>query len=167
MANMVFDIGDAAFIAPNATVTGNLSLGRGASIWFGAVVRADRDSITIGENSNVQDNAVVHNSAGFPVRIGSNVSVGHGAILHGCEIGDNVLVGMGAILLNGAVIGSGSIIGAGSVVTEGKEIPKNSLVIGVPAKIVKETTVEQREEIVRNAGTYRRLAGEYSEEASG
>jgi len=164
LADMVFDIGDAAFIAPNATATGDLSVGRGASIWFGSVVRADRDSISIGENSNIQDNAVVHNSAGFPVIIGKNVSVGHGAILHGCGIGDNVLVGMGSIVLNGARIGSGSIIGAGAVVTEGKEIPPDSLVIGVPGKIARETTENEREEIMKNASVYRELAGKYSGE---
>jgi carbonic anhydrase/acetyltransferase-like protein (isoleucine patch superfamily) len=153
--------GSRVFIAGNATVIGDVTLGDDASVWFGAVVRADRDSIAIGAESNVQDNAVVHTTPGFPVTIGSQVSVGHGAILHGCTIRDRVLVGMGAIVLNGAVVGEGSIIGAGAVVTEGKEIPPGSLVLGVPGRVVKETDEKQREGIVKNATVYSKLAGRY------
>ena len=154
-------VGNRVFIAENATVIGDVTLADDVNIWFGAVVRADRDTITVGAGSNIQDNAVVHTTIGFPVDIGSDVSVGHGAILHGCIIHDRVLVGMGAIVLNGAVVGEGSIIGAGSVVTEGKEVPPNSLVLGVPGKVVRETTPEQRDGITRNAREYVKLAGRY------
>ena len=154
-------VGDRIFIAENATVIGDVTLADDVNIWFGAVVRADRDSITVGAGSNIQDNAVVHTTPGFPVRIGAGVSVGHGAILHGCTIEDDVLVGMGAVVLNGAVVGTGSIIGAGAVVTEGKEIPPRSLVLGVPGKVVRETTPEQQETILHNAREYIKLAGEY------
>lgn len=107
-------MGDRVFIAENATVIGDVTLADDVSIWFGAVVRADRDRITVGAGSNIQDNAVVHTTISFPVSIGAEVSVGHGAILHGCTIRDQVLIGMGAIVLNGAVVGEGSIIGAGA-----------------------------------------------------
>jgi carbonic anhydrase/acetyltransferase-like protein (isoleucine patch superfamily) len=154
-------VGDRVFTAENATVIGDVTLADDVSIWFGAVVRADRDTITVGAGSNIQDNAVVHTTPGFPVSIGSEVSVGHGAILHGCTIRDRVLVGMGAVVLNGAVVGEGSIIGAGAVVTEGKEIPPHSLVLGLPARVVRETTPEQQEGIVRNAREYIKLSGRY------
>ncbi|NLA99516.1 MAG: gamma carbonic anhydrase family protein [Methanomicrobiales archaeon] len=154
-------VGNRVFIAENATVIGDVTLADDASVWFGAVARGDRDTITVGEGSNIQDNAVVHTTPGFPVAIGAEVSVGHGAILHGCTIRDRVLVGMGAVVLNGAVVGEGSIIGAGAVVTEGKDIPRNSLVLGVPGKVVRETTPEQREGILHNAREYVKLAGRY------
>ncbi|KLK88027.1 acetyltransferase [Methanoculleus sediminis] len=154
-------VGNRVFIAENATVIGDVSLGDDVGVWFGAVVRGDRDTITVGAGSNIQDNAVVHTTPGFPVTIGTEVSVGHGAILHGCTIRDRVLVGMGAIVLNGAVVGEGSIIGAGAVVTEGKEIPSNSLVLGVPGKVIRETTPEQQESILHNAHEYVKLAGRY------
>ena len=121
-------------MAPTATVIGDVLLGAETGIWFGAVLRGDRDRIEIGAGSNVQDNAVVHTSRGFPARIGKEVSVGHGAILHGCTIGDRVLVGMGAIVMNGAVVGEDSIIAAGAVVTEGSAIPPGSVVMGVPGR---------------------------------
>ncbi|MCQ8894756.1 MAG: gamma carbonic anhydrase family protein [Methanolinea sp.] len=149
------------FIAGNATVLGDVELGTEVSIWFGAVVRGDRDRIAIGDRSNVQDNAVIHTSAGFPVRIGKEVSVGHGAILHGCTIEDRVLVGMGAIVLNGAVVGEDSLLGAGTVVTEGAVIPPCSVVVGVPGKVIKQVTGEQKQHIVQNAAVYWELAGRY------
>jgi len=148
--------------APNATVIGDVSLGTDVGIWFGAVIRADKDRIRIGDRSNVQDNCVVHTSAGFPTAIGNDVSVGHGAILHGCIIRDRVLVGMGAIVLNGAVVGEDSLIGAGAVVTEGMQVPPGSLVLGVPGKVLKQTSPAQRESILNNAHSYVRLAGEYA-----
>lgn len=154
-------MGNRVFVAENATVIGDVTLADDVSVWFGAVVRGDRDSITVGSGSNIQDNAVVHTTPGFGVTIGTGVSVGHGAILHGCTIRDRVLVGMGAVVLNGAVVGEGSIIGAGAVVTEGKEIPPNSLVLGVPGKVVRETTPEQQEGILHNAREYVNLAGRY------
>lgn len=154
-------MGSRVFIAENATVIGDVTLADDVNVWFGAVIRADRDAVAVGAGSNIQDNAVVHTTIGFPVDIGSEVSVGHGAILHGCTIHDGVLVGMGAVILNGAAVGEGSIIGAGTVVTEGKEIPPNSLVLGVPGKVVRETTPEQRDGIIRNAREYVKLAGRY------
>jgi carbonic anhydrase/acetyltransferase-like protein (isoleucine patch superfamily) len=148
--------GTPLFMAGNATVTGDVTIGNHVGIWFGAVVRADKDRVII------QDNCVVHTSKGFPVTIGSDVSVGHGAILHGCTIDNKVLIGMGAIILNGAKIGNGSIIGAGTVVTEGKDIPPNSVVIGVPGKIVRQTDPDQQQHILTNAVSYVELAREYA-----
>ena len=153
--------GVAEFIAPGATVIGDVTLSGKVSIWFGAVIRADKDRIRIGEGSNIQDNAVVHTSKGFPVQIGSRVSVGHGAILHGCTIGNNVLVGMGAIVMNGAVIGDNSILGAGTVVTEGTRIPPHSVVLGVPGKVTRQTSEEQDRGIIDNAENYIELAKKY------
>lgn len=157
-------ISSAAFVAPNATVIGEISAGLDIGIWYGAVIRADKDVITIGSRSNIQDNCVVHTSFGHPVTIGDDVSVGHGAILHGCTIHDRVLVGMGAIILNGAEIGSESIIGAGALVSEGKKIPPRSLVIGVPGKVVKQVTDEDYEMIMRNAESYVQLARKHADE---
>ena len=136
--------GPGGFIAPTATVIGDVSLGADTGIWFGAVVRGDKDRIEIGNGSNIQDNAVVHTSKGYPTLIGKEVSVGHGAILHGCTISDRVLVGMGAIVMNGAVVGEDSIIAAGAVVTEGAVIPPGSVVMGVPGKVVKQATPNRR-----------------------
>ena len=149
------------YIAPNATVLGDVTFGQEISIWYGAVIRADKDRIIIGDRSNIQDNAVLHTSSGHPVLIGTEVSVGHGAILHGCRIADRVLVGMGAIVLNGAEIGEGSLLGAGTVVTEGTKIPPGSVVVGVPGKPIKQVSPEQREHIVKNAGNYWDLARSY------
>lgn len=154
-------VGERIFIADTATVIGDVTLADDVNIWFGAVVRGDRDRVTLGAGSNIQDNAVVHTTIGFPARIGAGVSVGHGAILHGCTVHDHVLVGMGAIVLNGAVVGEGSIIGAGAVVTEGKDIPPRSLVLGVPGRVVRGTTSGEEEKIVHNAREYVKLAGRY------
>jgi carbonic anhydrase/acetyltransferase-like protein (isoleucine patch superfamily) len=154
--------GSPLFVAGNATVIGNVTVGKQVGIWFGAVIRADRDRIVIGDRSNIQDNCVVHTSKGFPITIGNDVSVGHGAILHGCTIGNHVLIGMGAIVINGAKVGDGSIIGAGAVITEGKDIPPNSVVIGVPGRIIKQTDQIQRQHILDNAASYVELAREYS-----
>jgi carbonic anhydrase/acetyltransferase-like protein (isoleucine patch superfamily) len=149
------------FIANNATLLGDVSLGGEVSVWFGAVIRADKDRIRIGNRSNVQDNAVLHTSTGFPVILGDDVSVGHGAILHGCRIADRVLVGMGAIVLNGAEVGEDSILGAGTVVTEGTRIPPGSVVVGVPGKVAKPVSPEQRNHITENAKNYWILALRY------
>ncbi len=154
--------GEPLFRAGNATVIGDVTLGSQVGIWFGAVVRADKDRIVIGNRSNIQDNCVVHTSRGHPVLMGSDVSVGHGAILHGCTIGDRVLVGMGAIVLNGARIGSGSVIGAGAVVTEGTDVPEGSVVVGVPGKIIKKASDAQLQQILANAASYIELAQEYA-----
>jgi carbonic anhydrase/acetyltransferase-like protein (isoleucine patch superfamily) len=150
------------FAAGNATIIGDVTIGKQVGIWFGAVIRADKDRIVIGDRSNIQDNCVVHTSKGHPVILGTDVSVGHGAILHGCTIGNRVLVGMGSIVLNGVTIGDGTVIGAGAVITEGKLIPPGSVVVGVPGKIVKEADSAQQEQILKNAASYIELAGEYA-----
>ncbi|PWR75036.1 gamma carbonic anhydrase family protein [Methanospirillum stamsii] len=158
------NIPHASFLAPNATVIGDVEAGPDVNIWYGAVIRADKDRILIGERSNIQDNCVVHTSKGHPVIIGDDVSVGHGAILHGCTIGNTVLVGMGAIVLNGAVVGENTIIGAGALVSEGKTIPPGSLVIGIPGKVVRQITEEEIAGIKTNASGYVTLAKEHAHE---
>lgn len=144
----------ATYIAPNATVVGNVVLKENANIWYGAVLRGDCGTITVGEGSNVQDNAVLHDA----VTMGKNCTVGHGAIVHGCTIGDECLIGMGAIVLNGAVLADGCIVGAGAVVTGKMNAPENSLLLGSPAKIVKTVTPEQRQHTLENALHYVILA---------
>jgi len=126
------------WIAPTASVMGNVVLKKNASIWWGSVIRGDNDPIVIGENSNVQDGSVLHTDHGAPLTIGSNVTIGHMVMLHGCTIGDGSLIGIGAIVLNGAKIGRNCLIGAGALITEGKEIPDNSMVVGAPGKVVRE-----------------------------
>jgi len=145
---------DGAWVAPTATLIGDVHLAEGANVWYGAVLRGDEDRIEIGPRSNVQDGCVMHTDPGHPVRVGADVTIGHGAIVHGATIADGVLIGMGSILLNGAVIGSGSVIGAGALVSEGVEIPPNSLVLGVPGKVRRETTEEERAAIARSAPGY-------------
>jgi len=125
------------WIAPNATVLGDVILKPGASVWFGAVLRGDNDPITIGENSNVQDGSVLHTDAGEPLTLGRGVTVGHLAMLHGCTVGDNSLIGIGAVILGRAVIGRDCIIGAGALIPEGKVIPDGSLVVGQPGRVVR------------------------------
>ena len=154
-------------IFPGAQVIGDVEIGENCSIWHGAVIRGDVGPIRIGKNSNVQDNATVHCDPDFPVHIGENVTVGHNAVIHGCTIEDDVMIGMSATVLNGAVIGKGSIIGAGALVREGQIIPPNSLVIGLPAKVVKETTEEQRKAILENANHYVYLGKEHKEANNG
>ena len=155
---------DSIVICPGAQVIGKVELGEDVSIWHGAVLRGDTDSITIGNRSNVQDNCVVHCTKGYPVEIGDNVSVGHGAVVHGCRLEDNVLIGMNATVLNGAHIAKNSIVGAGAVVSEGKEFPENSLILGVPAKEVKELSSEQIKMIQDNADNYVKLSKQYKED---
>lgn len=140
-------ISPSVYIAPGAVVLGNVTIGENASVWFHATVRADRERILIGSDSNIQDNCVIHVDEGFPVLIGNGVTVGHGAILHGCKIGDNSLIGMGAIVLNGAVIGKNCIIGAGALITQNTIIPDGSLVIGNPGKVSRMLT---EKEILQN-----------------
>ncbi|WP_297110922.1 gamma carbonic anhydrase family protein [uncultured Devosia sp.] len=129
---------NAGWIAPTAVLVGDVHVGPEAGIWFGVVARGDIEPITIGARTNVQENCVLHTDTGFPLTIGDNVTIGHGAIVHGCTIGDNSLIGMGATVLNGAVIGKNCLIGANALVTEGKVIPDNSLVMGAPAKVVRD-----------------------------
>lgn len=150
-----------AKIFPGAQVIGDVELGENVSIWHGAVLRGDIAPIKIGNNSNVQDNCVVHVSPDLPVTIGDYVSIGHGAVIHGCTIQDNVLIGMNSTVLNGAKIGKNSIVGAGAVVSEGKEFPENSLILGIPAKAVKEASPEQIEHITLNATEYVKLSKDY------
>lgn len=153
----------AAFVAENATVRGDVTVGKGSSIFFGAVVRTELVPITIGEDTNIQDNCILHTDAGFPLSVGSGCTIGHGTILHGCTVGDNALIGMGAIVLNGAVIGRDCIVGAGSLVPQGMVIPDGSMAFGSPAKIRRPLT---EEEIAYNRGTaalYCREAAEYAE----
>ena len=146
-----------AFIHPAAVVLGDVTLGARVSVWPTAVIRGDSDSITIGDESNVQDGTVIHADEGIPTIIGRRVAIGHRAIVHGSVIADDCLIAMGAILLNGVHVGSGSIIGAGAVCTEGMQIPPNSLVIGVPAHVRRETTVAERTRIQQTVDAYLRL----------
>ena len=125
------------WVAPNAQVMGKVTLESGVGIWFGVVLRGDNDPIIVGEGSNIQENTAIHTDIGYPVTIGKNCTIGHSAIIHGCTIGDNSLIGMGATVLNGAVIGKNCLIGAGALVTEGKIIPDGSLVVGMPAKVIR------------------------------
>lgn len=150
----------AARVAENATLIGDVVLEEEASVWYGAVLRADSAEIRVGARSNVQDNCVIHVEAGQNVSIGKHVVVGHGAILHACVIEDDCLIGMGAILLNGCRIGAGSMIGAGTVVGEGKEIPAGSLVVGVPGRVVRGLDAQTREAITAAAGRYAEEAEE-------
>lgn len=131
------EVDESVFIAPGSRIVGRVKIGSYSSIWYNSVVRGDADSVTIGSGTNIQDNCTLHEDPGFPLVIGSNISVGHGCILHGCTIEDNVLVGMGAIILNGAKIGAGSVVGAGSLVVQGMEVPPGHLVMGLPAKIIR------------------------------
>ena len=148
-----------SWIAETAAVIGRVRLAAGVSIWFGAVLRGDGEPIVVGEGSNVQESSTLHTDAGYPLTIGRDVTVGHNVILHGCTIEDGALIGMGATVLNGAVIGAGSLVGAGALVTEGKVIPPGSLVMGAPAKVMREISEAQRERLRMSAAHYReRLA---------
>lgn len=152
-----------AFVHPAAHVIGNVTLAARVSVWPTAVLRGDSDAITIGEDSNVQDGAIIHVDPGVPCTIGARVAIGHRAIVHGATVHDDCLIGMGCILLNRVVVGSGSIIGAGAVCREGMEIPPNSLVVGVPAKVIRETTAEERERIAHTVRAYLALQVEHGE----
>ena len=143
-----------AWVAPNATVVGDVTIGHDVGVWYSAVVRADTQSITIGERTNLQDGCVLHADPGYPLVVGNGVSVGHGVILHGCRIGDNVLVGMGAIIMNGATVGDGSLIGAGTLIPENTTIPSGVLVLGSPGKVRRELTEPEIESIRVNAEKY-------------
>ncbi len=144
----------AAFVAPNATVLGDVVLKKGSSVWYGAVLRGDDGTLTLGENTNVQDNAVLHCDPGGAVTLGKNVTVGHSALVHGCTVGDGSLIGMHATLLNHCVIGRNCIIGAGALVPEGMVIPDGSVAVGVPAKIIKTIRPDQAAHNIENAVHY-------------
>ena len=170
---MIIDLGDKKlktvddnfWIAPNASVIGDVNLERDASIWFNAILRADNEPITIGEGSNVQDGAIIHTDPGFACNIGKKVTVGHMAMLHGCSIGDGSLIGIGSVVLNGAKIGKNCIIGSKALVTEGMEVPDGSMVLGIPGKIKKTLTEEEQsivslgaEHYIDNYKKYKQLA---------
>lgn len=142
------------YIAESAEVIGNVILGLEAGIWSGAVLRGDNEPMRIGAGTNIQDGSVLHSDPGYPLSVGANCTIGHKAMLHGCTIADDCLIGMTATILNGARIGRHCIIGAGALITEGKEIPDNSLVVGMPGKVVREITPEQREMIAASARHY-------------
>jgi carbonic anhydrase/acetyltransferase-like protein (isoleucine patch superfamily) len=150
-----------AFVHAAAHLIGNVTLGARVSVWPTAVLRGDSDAITIGEDSNVQDGTIVHVDPGVPCAIGPRVAIGHRAIVHGATVQSDCLIGMGAILLNGVVVGSGSIVGAGAVCREGMEIPPNSLVVGVPAKVIRETTPDERARIAKTVAAYLALQAEH------
>ncbi|MCU0422594.1 MAG: gamma carbonic anhydrase family protein [Bacteroidia bacterium] len=154
-------LGSNVWIADTARVIGNVSLGNSCSVWFGAVIRGDGDSITIDEQTNIQENAIVHVDPGFPVKIGRQCIIGHGAIVHGATLGNHVLVGMRATILNGAQIGNYCIIGAHALVTEKMIIPDYSVVMGTPAKIIKQLTPEQIIKVEKNATAYVELSQIY------
>jgi carbonic anhydrase/acetyltransferase-like protein (isoleucine patch superfamily) len=147
-------VAEDAWVAPDATLVGDVTLHPGASVWYGAVVRADNAPIVIGRDSNLQDNVSAHVDPAFPLTVGERVSVGHNAVLHGCTIEDDVLIGMSATILNGARIGTGSLVAAGAVVTQGADIPPRSLVAGVPAKVRRELTDDELRGIAQNAAVY-------------
>ena len=143
-----------AFVAPTATIIGDVALAEESSVWFGAVLRGDNDAIRVGPRTNIQDQAIIHVDPDVPVTIGADVTVGHRAIIHGATVEDGCLIGMGAIILNGAVVGAGSIVGAGAVVRERDVIPPRSLVVGIPAKVVRQLTDAQVEENLASAARY-------------
>src|ERR1700761_5893482 len=144
-------VADGAYVAPSATVLGNVTLEENSSVWFGATLRGDNENIRIGASSNVQDNAVLHTDPGFPMSIGANVSIGHQAMLHGCTVGDGSLIGIQAVILNGAVIGKSCLIGAGAVITERKVFGDGCLIFGAPAKVVRELSAEERGNLLKVA----------------
>jgi len=148
------EIHDTAKIAKGAVVYGDVSIGEKSSIWYNAVVRGDDGRISIGKYSNIQDNCTVHLDQGHDVKIGDYVTVGHGAVIHGCTIGNNCLIGMGAIILNGAVIEDDCMIGAGTLITQGKVIPKGSMVLGSPGKVIRRISSEEKNGITENAMIY-------------
>jgi carbonic anhydrase/acetyltransferase-like protein (isoleucine patch superfamily) len=150
------ELSKAAFVAPNATVIGRVAAGQGASIWYGAVVRADVEEIRIGASSNIQDGAILHGDPGEPTRLEEYVTVGHRAVIHGAHIESGCLIGIGAIVLNGVQIGAGSIIGAGAVVT--KNVPPRSLVMGIPGKIIRELAETEAIDLIQHAQNYEKLA---------
>lgn len=154
-------VADTAFIAPSAEVIGRVTISEQACVLFNAVLRGDTEEISLGQGSNIQDGVVVHADPGFPARIGSGVSVGHNATLHGCTVEDNSLIGMGATVLNGAVIGAGSLVAAGSVVLQGTVIPPRSLVAGIPASVKRELRDDEYNGVVQNAEHYVALSRKY------
>ena len=147
-------LGRDVYVAPNATVVGDVHLGDEVSIWFGAVLRGDVERLTVGAGSNVQDNSVLHSDPGSPLVVGERVTVGHGCILHGCRIGDGALIGMGSTILNDARIGRNCLVGADALVTEGKEFPDGMLIVGSPARAIRPLTPEELARMAESPGRY-------------
>ena len=150
-----------AYVAAEATVIGRVRLGERSSVWPGAVLRGDDDTIDIGDDTNIQDGAVLHVDPGLPMKIGRDVTIGHQAMLHGCTIGDGALIGIGAVIYNRAIIGRYCIVGVGSIVTEGKSFPDRSLIVGVPARLIRELTDQDVEGLKRNVDAYVARGGDY------
>lgn len=157
-------LGAGCWVAPNATVVGRVSLGQACSVWFGAVLRGDSSTLSLGDRVNVQDGAVLHADAGFPLRIADDVTIGHQAMVHGCTIEAGCLIGIQAVILNGAVIGEGSLVGAGALVTEGKVFPPRSLIVGSPAKLLRELTPEDSAKLRLSAAHYADNGARYASE---
>ncbi len=154
LADRIPQIADSAWVAESGQVIGGVTMEANTSVWFGATVRGDTEHIVIGEGSNIQDGSVLHADHGMPLTVGKNVTVGHLVMLHGCTIGDESLIGIGAVVLNGAKIGKNCLVGAGSLVTEGKEFPDGSMIMGTPAKVVRQLTPEQIEGLRQSAQHY-------------
>ena len=164
---MIYELGDrkprsqALFVAPNAAVIGSVELGEDSSVWYGAVLRGDTEPIRIGARSNIQDGTVVHTDDGFPTTVGDDVTVGHNVILHGCTIESGCTIGMGAILLNGSRVRANSLVAAGALLLEGRAYPSDSLIMGVPARAVRELTGDEHTRVAEGAGIYLRRAREH------
>ena len=164
---MIYDLGDrkprskALFVAPDAAVIGDVELGEDSSVWYGAVLRGDTEPIRIGARSNIQDGTVVHTDDGFPTNVAEDVTVGHNVILHGCTIGPGCTIGMGAILLNGSRVGANSLVAAGALLPEGREYPSDSLIMGVPARAVRELTGDERARVAEGSEVYQQRAREH------
>ncbi len=154
-------IGSGVYVAPGAAICGNVSIADNCCIFFNTTIRADRTSISIGEKTNIQDNCLLHSTPVYSVEIGKNVSIGHGAIVHGCRISDNVLIGMGAIIMNDAEIGENCIVGAGTLITQHKKIPPNSLVMGSPGAVIRPLKEEEIQKISKNADHYFAMSREH------
>ena len=156
--------GERHYIAHDATLAGSIVLNNDVSIWFGVVIRADNDQVTIGEATNVQDGSVLHVDPGFPMVLGRNVTIGHKVMLHGCTVGDATLIGINSVVLNGAKIGSGTLVGANSLIPEGKEIPDGVLVLGSPGKVIRDLTAEERVRVLEASQSYVERSGLFRRE---
>ena len=167
---MIYDLGDrkprirALFVAPDAAVIGDVELGEDSSVWYGAVLRGDTEPIRIGARSNIQDGTVVHTDEGFPTTVAEDVTVGHNVILHGCTIAAGCTIGMGAILLNGSRVGAKSLVAAGALLPEGREYPSDSLIMGVPARAVRELTDDERARVAEGSEVYQQRAREHRDQ---
>ena len=157
-------ISETAFVADSADIVGDVEVGDFSSIWFNAVLRGDENKIKIGNRTSIQDNVVIHVNNEHEVQLGDDVSVGHGAVLHGCRVESNVIIGMNSTVLNGVEIGKNSIVGANALISEGKKFPENSLIIGIPGKVAREIGEAEIEGIAKNAAEYVKLGGEYRDE---